>query len=268
MGINIKIIAGADVSSSSVQASGTVQHIITDEERTSFKLGDQHLKDAINKYFGKAPDDAFLHSPTPWEDLYKRYSWPEVQVVLVVESAEILGVTSEPVVVKTQEFKNSSNQKGSFNASITETVNNTTSSNWNTGGNLSVGQSLSYGVEFAGTGAKGETSISYSQSWGVGSQESKSITVGSTSGVSVDLAPGESVIAELSASRGVMKVRVKYKAYLTGVSAVNYDESFKDHHFWSMDINAIMNSAGLLNSIKSTEEIEIGYYSNSKIELK
>lgn len=189
-------------------------------------------------------------------------------MVLVVQSAEILGITSEPVIVKTQEFKNSSSQKGTFNVAISESVNNTTSSNWSTGGTLTIGQKFSYGVKFLGAGAEGETSISYSQSWGIGGQESKSITVGSTSGVSVELDPGESVIAELSASRGVMKVRIRYNAYLIGSSAVNYNPTYKGHHFWSLGIGGIMSSGGVSNSIKSTEDIEIGYYSNSKIELK
>lgn len=268
MGINISIVAGQDGSASSVNASGTVQHVITDEERTTFKLGDKQLKDAVKAYFGKSPNDAYLHSPTPWGDLYKKYSWPQVQMVLVVESAEILGITSEPVIVKSQEFVNNSKQKGTFNVAISESVNNTTSSNWSTGGTLSIGQKFSYGVKFLGAGAEGETSLSYSQSWGIGGQESKSITVGSTSGVSVELDPGEAVIADLSASRGVMKVRIRYNAYLIGSTSVNYNPTFKGHHFFSLGIGGVMSAGGTANSIKSTEDIEIGYYSNSKIELK
>lgn len=268
MGINISIIAGQDKSSSSVNASGSVQHVITDEERTTFQLGDKQLKDAVNAYFGKSPNDAFLHSPTPWNDLYRTYNWPQVQMVLVVQSAEILEITSEPVIVKTQEFANNSKQTGTFNVGISESVNNTTSSNWSTGGTLSIGQKFTYGVSFLGAEGKGETSLSYSQSWGVGGQESKSITVGSTSGVSVVLQPGEAVVAELSASRGVMKVRIRYNAYLIGNTAVNYNPTYKDHHFWSLGIGGVLSAAHIPNSVQSTEEIEIGYYSNSKIELK
>ncbi|UCS92145.1 follicular epithelium yolk protein subunit [Echinicola marina] len=268
MGISISIIAGQDKSVCSVNASGTVQHVITDEERTTFRLGDKQLKDAVKAYFGKSPNDAYLHSPTPWGDLYKTYSWPQVNMVLVVQSAEILGITSEPVIVKTQEFTNESSKKGTFNVAISESVNNTTSSNWSVGGSLSVGQKITYGVEFLGTGVKGETSLSYSQSWGTGGQESKSITVGSTSGVSVQLDPGESVLAELSASRGVMKVRIRYNAYLIGSTAINYNPTYKGHHFFSLGIGGVMSSGGISNSIQSTEDIEIGYYSNSKIELK
>ena len=41
--------------------------------------------------------------------------------------------------------------------------------------------------------------------------------------MSVELDPGEAVLVELSATRGVMKVRIQYKAYLTGQTAVYYD---------------------------------------------
>lgn len=268
MGISISIIAGQDKSASSVNASGSIQHIITNEERTTFRLGDKQLKDAVKAYFGKAPNDAYLHSPTPWDDLYKRYNWPQVQMVLVVQSAEILGITSQPVIVKTQEFENTSSRSGTFNVSISESVNNTTSSNWSTGGTLTIGEKISYGLEFLGSGVKGETSLSYSQSWGIGGQESKSVTVGSSAGVTVQLEPGEAVVAELSASRGVMKVRITYNAYLIGSTAVNYNPTYRNHHFWSLGIAGVMQKAGIPNSVRSTEDIEIGYYSNSKIELK
>lgn len=187
---------------------------------------------------------------------------------MVAQSAEILEITSQPVIVKTQEFENNSDHEATFNVAISEQLNNTTSSNWSTGGTLSIGQKFEYGVSFLGTGGKGETSMSYSQSWGVGGQESKSITVGSTSGVSVTLGPGESVIAELSASRGVMKVRIRYKAYLIGSTAINYYPTYKDHHFWSLNIGSVMSKGNISNSVPSTEDIEIGYYSNAKVELK
>jgi hypothetical protein len=268
MGINISIVAGQDESSSTVNATGSVEHVITDEERSTFKLSDKQLKDAVNKYFGKSPNDAYLHSPTPWGDLYKTYGWSQVEVVLSVHKAEILGITSKPVVVKTQEFANHSSQKGTFNVAITESVENTTSSNWSTGGTLTIGQEFNYGVKFLGAGGEGTTSLSYSQSWGVGGEKSKSVTIGSSSGVSVDLDPGESVVAELSASRGVMNVRIEYIAYLIGQTAVNYNPTYKGHHFWGLGISGVMDKGGVSNSITSTEDIEIGYYSNSKIELR
>ena len=87
------------------------------------------FEDAVNAYFGRSPNDAYLHSPTPWGDLYTTYNWPQVSMVLVVQSAKILGITSEPIIVKTQEFTNNSSVKGTFNVAISDTVEDTVSSN-------------------------------------------------------------------------------------------------------------------------------------------
>ena len=268
MGINISIVAGKDGSISTVKAQGTIQHVITDDERKAFKISpDEVLKSYINRYFGKAPDDVFLHSPTPWDDLYKRYNWTEVQIVLVVKSAEILGITSKPLILSNTPLVNNSSKKGTFHADLHETVIETVTSSWNTGGTLSVGETIEVSCEFLGVGAKGSTSLSYSQSWGIGGEKSQSIEVGSDAGVEVELDPGESVVALLSASQGVMKVRIRFNAYLIGHAALNYGKKFKDHHFWALPITNIMNGVGLTNSVLSVEDMEINYYCDSKVEL-
>lgn len=268
MGIDVSITAGPDGTSSSANVSGSIQHLITNDERSTFRLGDAQLKEAVNAYFGKAPNDAYLTSPTPYGDLYQTYGWQQVSTVLVGTKAEILSLTSEPVIVKTQEFSNQSSQKGTFNVSISEQLSDTSTSTWSTGGTLTVGQKISYGINFLGSGVKGETSLSYSQSWGVGGSQSKTVTVGSTSGVTVELDPGEAIIAELSASRGTLKVQITYNAYLIGYAAVNYNPTYKDHHFWALPIQNVMSAGGINNSVPSTEVLNIGYYSNSKITIR
>lgn len=268
MGIEISIKAGADEATSYVNASGSVEHIITDEERTTFGIQSGDLKDAVDEYFGKRPNNAYLHSPTPWDDLYKRYNWSEVQTVLIVQSATIRGITSEPVIVATKSFANKSSRKATFDCSISDQVTDTVESNWSQMDTITVGQKIKYEIGFLGTGGGGETSISYSHSWGEGGSVSKSVTVGSSSGVQVELNPGESVKAKLTASRGVMKVRIVYRAYLIGDTALNYNPRYKDHHFWALDIESVMSAASLPSIREYTEDIEIGYYSNSKVELK
>jgi hypothetical protein len=203
-GITVSIVAGADEAHSSVNATGSVQHIITDKERTTFGVQDSALKNAVGKYFGKNPNDAFLHSPTPWNDLYKTYGWPEVQAILVVQNAQLTGITSEPVVVATKTFTNQSSKKATFDASISDQVSNTTESNWSTTNTIEVAQKITYNVGFLGTGGGGETSMSYSRQWGEGGSQSKSITVGSSSGVSVELDPGESIEAQLTPASTIL----------------------------------------------------------------
>eukprot|EP00171_Calliarthron_tuberculosum_P022229 IDg22229t1 len=263
--MQISIIAGSDKNSSSVNVSGTLRHIITDEERVTFGLGDHALKGMVDHYFGKRPDDAFLHSPTPWDDLYKRYSWPQVSVVVTPVSSRILSISSEPTIVKNTTFENNSNVVGTFNVGISESVRNTVSTNWSTGGKLTIGQSFKYEVGFLGTGGGGETSMSFESSWGKGGNESTNVTVGSSSGVTVELQPGQKVSSKLNASRGTMKVEIRYRARLTGNTAINYGGKHKGHHFWSLNINSVMGSNNKTHDF--VETIEIGYYSDSFVSL-
>jgi hypothetical protein len=268
MGIDISIQAGLTEATSNASASGVEQHVITDKEVETFQIGDGALKGAVEKFFGKRPNDVFLHSDTPWGDLYKTYQWPQVQTVVVVQSATITAITSEPVIVAQQTFKNTSSVKATFNAGISQTVTNTATSGWSKSDDVTVTQKISYEIGFLGAGTKGETSLSYSHSWGQTGSESKAVTVGSTSGVSVPLDPGQAVNSVLTASRGVMKVRVVYRAYLVGDVAVNYDPTYNDHHFWALDVGSVMAAAGIPNERTMTEDIEIGFYSNSQIDVR
>jgi hypothetical protein len=267
-GITVQIVAGTTASSSSVTASGSVQHIITDKEVQTFGIQDGNLKSAIAKYFGQAPNDAYLHSDTPWGDLYKTYGWPQVQTVLNVVGATVTGITSQPVIVAQQTFKNNSNKRGTFNVGISDTVSNTTESNWSTSNSIDVSQTVSYGISFLGSGGGGSTSMSYSRTWGQGGSQSENVTVGANQGVTVDLDPGESVQALLTASKGVMKVRIVYQASLIGATAINYNPTFKDHHFWGLDLPSILRASNINNALQFTEDIEIGFFANSEVELK
>lgn len=266
--MEISIHAGLTADTSNVTASGIDQHVITDTEVNSFGITDGALKNAIGKYFGQNPNDAYLHSDTPWGDLYRTYGWPQVQTILVPESATITGITSQPTIVATQVFSNDSKVKGTFNVGISQQVANTTSNTWSKSDTITVGQKISYKVSFLGTGGGGETSFSYSHTWGESKTETLTVTVGTSSGVSVTLDPGQSVSAQLTASRGTMKIRIVYKAYLIGDTAINYNPTYKGHHFWALDIGSVMAAGGIQNIQRFTEDIEVGFYTNSKIELK
>ncbi|HEX8834273.1 MAG TPA: hypothetical protein VF719_08730 [Abditibacteriaceae bacterium] len=267
--ISISISAGPDAASSSVTATGYVQHIITDSERTAFNIQDASLKNAVNTFFGEAPDDAFLCSPTPWGDLYATYGWPQVQTQLSVQSATIIGVTSDPVIVATQIFENQSSVPADFNCGITQEVSVTAETNWSESSEVAVGQTISYDISFLGSGAGGETSLSFTETWESGGSESESVTLGTSSGVSVTLQPGQSVESQLTASQGKLMVQIVYQLSIIagGVTAVNYSDTYQGHHFWALDLQGTMNSVALPISITTTETIEVDFYANSKIVL-
>lgn len=268
MAISISINAGSDAASSSVSVTGSVQHVITDSERTAFNIQDASLKNAVNSYFGKAPDDAYVCSPTPWGDLYQTYGWPQVQTFLTVQSATIIGVTSDPTILNTQTFKNTSSHPATFNCGITQEVSVSAETSWSETSAVEIGQSVSYGVSFLGAGAEGETTMNFSQTWEKGGSESETVTVGSSAGVSLELDPGQSVEAELTASKGVLTVQVVYQVTLSGTTAVNYSDPYQGHHFWGLPINSVMQAANLPTVITTTETITVDYYANSSIVLK
>ena len=268
MGLTIQIKAGRDVGSSSILASGSVQHVITDKERSSFGLTDDALKNAVAKYFGKRPNDAYVKSPTPWDDLYKTYGWPQVQTILNVSKAQILEITSNPAILKTTKLKNDSTKTGYFTANVNDSVTNTTDTNWNLTTTVDVSETVQYSVELEGIASVGgSTTWSFSESFGVGGSESKSITVGSDQGVSVELGPGESADVQLTVSTGQLKARVFYDVYLIGTTAINYNPTYKGHHFWALDIGAVTQAGDIQNHRSITEDIKVGYYSNAEVKL-
>ncbi|XP_059047962.1 spherulin-2A-like [Achroia grisella] len=254
-----------DPSSMKVYTSGNQVGIITDTERNTFGLNDNSLKNAVDAYFGKRPDDAYLRSPTPWGDLYKTYGWDQVTRTLVPRNGKILGISSKPTIVMEQVFENNSSKPAVFNVGISQTVENTVTSSWSKGGDLSIGQEINYGFDIEVANGGGTTSLSYTSSWGENTEKSESITVGASSAMEITLQPGQAVIAQLQATRGSIQVEVEYDASLAGQSAVNYADTYKGHHFWALGIRSVMSSGGLSNSKVSKEVINIGFYSNSKV---
>jgi hypothetical protein len=263
-GLQVAINCGDSVATSTVHVTGSLAHVITQDEFRNFGISDDILKEAVRKTFGARPDDLYLSSPTPWNDLYKTYGWPQVTVNLVPVSAVITGVTTTSTIMKQQTFTNKSGLVGSFNTSIVDSVANTVSNSWSNSDKITVGQKISYKVDFAGSGVGGETSFSYEHSWGQTKTETLGVTLGSSSGSTVQLQPGQTVLVQLTASEGAMTVNVQYRASLSGSVAINYGGTFKGHHFWALDINSL----GLNLSNTATEELKVGYFGNAEIVLK
>jgi hypothetical protein len=268
MAITVQIIASDTAENSQVIASGSVVHVITDQEREQFGITDALLKAAINTYFGQSPNDAYVKSPTPWNDLYATYGWPQVQTWLSVIDSKVIRITSEPVILGSQVFQNTSDTVATFNANITDQVSESVETNWSETYGFEVGQTISYGVEFSGVNIGGETSMSFSGQFGAGGSQSQDVTVSMGSGVSVDIPAHQSRTAQLSASRGTLQVEITYAVTLTGDIAVNYNPTYKNHHFWALPINEVMQARGIKTTYQMTETIEVGYYANGKIVLK
>lgn len=57
-----------------------------------------------------------------------------------------------------------------------------------------------------------------------------------------------------------MKVRVQYKAHLTGSTVCYYNSGYKGFYIWWFWLPSVMMGANIPNSIEFTEDLKIGYY--------
>ncbi|WP_158782455.1 ETX/MTX2 family pore-forming toxin [Pantoea sp. BAV 3049] len=265
MSMKVNIMSSANSSQCSASAFGNDVALISNTERNTFRLNDSQLKRAVERDFGREPNDAFLRETTQWGGLYGPYGGTEVSRTLRPVSARILSQNTSPVIVMTQDFVNHSSVPATFNTGISQSVENTVSSNWSTGGTLSVSAGVEISVGFLGTGGTATASISYEQSWGIGGERSTSVVLGSSSGVEVTLAPGQAVTAELVATRGTMRTEVVYSGSLSGQCALNYYPRYKEHHFWFLPITRVMANSNIGNAISSTQILDVGFYTNASI---
>ncbi|XP_028165591.1 spherulin-2A-like [Ostrinia furnacalis] len=263
--INVDVVATSDSATSKVEYFGSSIELITDEDIRTFGLTDSKLKDAAQKFSGGRPGDVYLKSPTPWNDLYKSFGWSQVQRTLHPKSARILGIRSEPVLLVTSEFINNSSVTSTYNAGVTQQVEETVSTTWSVGGEMKVEQEINYKVDIGVGEIGGATRFSFSASFGKDTTKSKSVTVGSSQGVQVQLAPGQAVVASLQATRGSMEIQVDYSASLDGDIACNYPGKFKGHYFWRYDLIAVQRASGMKTTVDSTEIIKVGFYFNARV---
>lgn len=265
----LNIQAGTTQAASSATGSGSYQEVISDSNAALFGLGDDSTnKDMVNKYFGARPDDLYLHSPTPWDDLYSRYNWPQVQTNLQFVSATVSSFDDQLEAVNTAHLVNTSKKAGTFHATSSKTVQNTTTSSWSVNNSFTIGQKFEYGVSFLGAGGKGESSLSYTHSWGEGGSESTSVTMGNSVGVDVELQPGEAVDVVVMAYAGSMTIDVVYNATLSGWLAINYGDKYNGSHFWGLDVNNVLAANGKPTTIQITQTIKVSYYTSSYVEQR
>lgn len=262
VGLSVKLGVHETAEKSTIEVTGFTKGIITDDQRAQFGIENAELKEMVNKYHGGSVNDVFTSDPTPWNNLYKTYKWEEVYVLLTAVDAEVIELTSNPVILGAKTLTNHSNVDAEFTTSISESVTESFSSTWNSSLASTLGQEVSYGVEGI---AGGKTSFSFTTEFGESETTSHQATVGAASGVTVVLRPKQSVIAKLSASRGTLKARVTYEARLGGLVACNYNPTFKGHHFWALGIQNVMTTP----SVKMiTQDIDVGYYSTGNVTLE
>lgn len=261
MPFTININVGPDLSSSSVAVTGSDTHPITADEVTSFGITDSAIKAAVNSYFGNTPDDVYFGDPTAWGNLFAEYGWPPTSTSVSVQSATITAFNSVPEVVASKDYENNTGGPITCVADVTDSITNTTETNWSDSSQISIGQTLSYEV----FGVGGETNFSYTQTWEQGGSESNTVTIGTSSGVSFELPAGETATVDLTANRGVMTVTIVYQQVLSGSLLANYGDRYQGHHFWGLDIQAVMQAGKIANMVTITQNIIVDLVSNTQI---
>ncbi|XP_063835205.1 spherulin-2A-like [Ostrinia nubilalis] len=262
--ITVNIIASNSDATSRVNYIGTDSNIISAKERVTFGVTDENLKTAAEKYSGGRPKDVFLHSPTPWNDLYQTYGWRQVRRILRPIRHKILSVDSEDSVMSVKEMHNNSTATVSFNTGMQQDVENIVSNTWSKEGALTIEEPIHYDINFISGSVTGPD-FKFSSKWANDAMEVKKITIGSDSDTTVPVEPGQSIKASLQATKVTMIAEIDYYANLNGHVACNYPKKFNGHHFWRYDVTALQEAGQLRKTVMSSEVIKIRYYSNPKL---
>ncbi|KAJ0170433.1 hypothetical protein K1T71_013804 [Dendrolimus kikuchii] len=247
-----------------IHLSGSSLHPITDDEKHTFDLTEENLKNAVLRYFGAMPDHAYVKSPTPWGDLYKTFSWNEVHTALKPIRAKMLSSSSEQLLVHKEMMNNTQDQPMKLNTKIEKNLENAVMSFWDMDGELTVNQDIQYNFHFK-TNKETEMPFSYTSKWGVETWKMEHITVGSKYPIEIPFEPNQNIMLELQTTKGVMKIQVDYEATLHGSAAVNFSNKKGGHHFWSLDITSLVDAGDLRRSVKSTEVLEVMFHSDAKL---
>lgn len=265
--IIIDILSDTKSSDVTINYSGSEVEVVSENEIELFEIDDRNLKEAVKQHYGEKPTSVYLKSPTPWGDLYEQYHWEQIKRVLSIKSARVKSISNKPVIVLSQDFYNFFNNTIKVNTGISQTVENSITTSWSKSREISVSQDIEYDINVLFGKFTANTGFSYSTTWGESQEKSETVTIGTTSSVETELAPGQAATAVLSATISSVEIEVVYMATLRGNLAVNFKNSHNGHHFWGPPIENVMRSGGLTNEITTIEIIKIGFYADGTLKV-
>ncbi|CAH2098947.1 unnamed protein product [Euphydryas editha] len=244
-----------------VHMAGASVSMLGEIDKATFGLTDDNLKQAITN-MGMKPDNVFLNSPTPWGDLFKTMNWEPTRMIFEPKKAEILSVKTEQVLVKSNNVYNKHTEPITHKVDMRQTVMNTISSKWSKEGELEV-KNIHYNVLMK-TPESGEFSFISKGSEDI--EKLVPITVGDLTEITLE--PKQKLVAELYATAEHTMVRVDFEAKLAGTVALNFDNKFEGHRFWSVDINTLLTAGGLKKVMHFSEIIEVIQFTDTKVLVK
>lgn len=258
--IEINIETSKFLNRTKILFSGKDIKLVTDEEVALFNITHENLNRGIRIEMGKVPDDIFLRDPTPYEDLFKQYKWPEVGRVLRIKSTKILEFLQSNVVIKTHEHINNATLNIKSKTDMMEVVENTALSLWSANGLPADVIHNKMNINF------GYGNWSFHYKWRNETLKSVRLPFGASKGI-VDLKSGQTIISKLCGLKTVMLVEIEYTAKLIGNIITDYDKLYGKYHFYSPALERIMKVANLTNEIITREFLEVRFYANPKLEV-
>ncbi|CAG9572648.1 unnamed protein product [Danaus chrysippus] len=265
--ITIDLETSDDVSDFTINYSGFEENVITDKFKNLFNIERNNLRLAVKSFYGSLPRDVFLQSPTPWGDLYKTYNWEEVKTILRVSSVRLKKNSLKKTSVLSHDFENPSNLTIKVNAGLSQSVENTITTSWSQSKEISVSQEFEYDLSVIFAKISGSTEISFTSTYGKSEERSETVTIGSTSAVEIELKPGQSATAVLTAKKSELEIEVVYVTTLRGNVAVNFRRPYKGHHFYGPSVIAVLKSAGLETEIMTYETIKLGTFMEASLKV-
>ncbi|MGY2119390.1 hypothetical protein ACW9HR_36360 [Nocardia gipuzkoensis] len=267
---NIQLDAGSRTGT----VSGVTRYQIGQAEADAFGIGDQStLRSLISRSINNNPvNGAWLHDPTsgaPCGDMFGHYGWDPVLVTLQPIRVDFTGITPSANIAASASYHNGDDHPNNWTASATATQQETSSNSWSNSNSVSVGQKISYDIGIPGIeGVEGETSFSYTHTWGQTKTETHSITVSMGSSVTVSVPAHSWETAYVWGQVGHATAKVTYEATLSG--GVCFITDFRTPNSWWgqghrdhwMGIGFLDSLSGYSTTKIITENVDIGFYTH------
>lgn len=283
MGTNISLNLRDNLKDSDIRVSGFELIPMSNEVARKFGIivGTRgyhpQLWSACRRIYGRVPDWFFTQDMKSerWDE-YKRLRengtpLEEVKLQKRAVGARIIEVKSKPAARVARKQKNRSKKVATFDISLEDSI--STEFSRSTSNEWSVGSETTVSVEIGGELSQAKTTVEQTISFGYtrGEEESKtkgdSITV--SSGIEVELQPGEEAVASMSCSRGQIIVDVDYECSLTGTAmfafAKRHHNGRRDHY---IDIERLLPLVGSDNLIRVTDRMGLGFVSEGEAVLE
>ena len=281
MGVQISVILRDNVEDSQVNVSGfdllPLNNIIARKFGIITHERGAHwpLWDVCNSIFGRYPD--WWHTKDndrEWGE-YKAlrdqgYEVEEVSLEKKPIRARIVGIESKPSALATRRRRNTSDSKGNFILTLSESVSlehsRTTSDEWAIGSETKVGVEI--GGELAQAKTTVEQTVTFGYTRGIEKTKARGQAIEVSDAIEVELNPGEERIASLNATKGAILVDITYACRPMGQAMFSFAQKHhngkRDH---LVDIHDVLNRLGREDSIEVIERTSLGFVSDGVAEL-